>query len=92
MSKPIIRDDCEVGKTKKACKNCTCGRAESENVPKKKLTIQMLENPVNTGCGSCALGDAFRCGGCPYSGLPSFKPGERIVLPSDFDMDLIETE
>lgn len=82
--------DCEVTSTKKACKNCTCGRAEAESgaAPKPKLTLDMIENPgVNSSCGSCGLGDAFRCAGCPYRGLPSFKPGQKITLPDDFDMD-----
>lgn len=89
LNKPNKVDDCEFGAEKKACKNCTCGRADEENqTTKPKLTMEMIENPgVNSSCGSCSLGDAFRCAGCPYKGLPSFKPGEKIVLSDDFDLD-----
>eukprot|EP00210_Caulerpa_lentillifera_P006097 g5825.t1 len=62
---------------KKACDNCTCGRAEGKEPV--KLTQEMLENPV-TSCGS----DAYRCATCPYRGLPAFEPGKKIELPEDF--------
>ncbi len=48
-------DDCEVGAGKKACKNCTCGRADAEAaVQKVDLSQDMLENP-QSACGSVSL-------------------------------------
>jgi len=79
-------DDCEVGAGKKACANCTCGRAEGKE---HKLTKEMIENPTS-GCGSCSMGDAFRCAGCPYRGLPAFEMGKKIELPADFLLSDLE--
>jgi hypothetical protein len=86
--RPVVskQDDCELGPggARKACKNCTCGRADAEAKGEKvTLTQDMLDNPQSS-CGNCSLGDAFRCAGCPYRGLPSFEPGKKITLPADF--------
>eukprot|EP00850_Spirogloea_muscicola_P010112 SM000058S18542 [mRNA] locus=s58:408734:411407:- [translate_table: standard] len=77
---PAASDCGPASKSRKACKNCSCGRAELEDAQAtKKLTVDQIENP-QSACGSCGLGDAFRCAGCPYKGLPPFKLGDKIAL------------
>ncbi|KAI8137899.1 cytokine-induced anti-apoptosis inhibitor 1, Fe-S biogenesis-domain-containing protein [Fennellomyces sp. T-0311] len=101
-------DDCEMTDgRRKACKNCTCGRAEMEENDESDnvVSLDLMEDDGDTsddvvdvdptpkavgGCGSCALGDAFRCSTCPYLGMPAFNPGEKITLGGMFEKDDID--
>lgn len=82
--------------TRKPCKDCTCGRKEEEEMkenatPASSVVKMDLENDPNdetfkSACGNCALGDAFRCAGCPYLGQPAFKENDeenKVVMLDD---------
>mmetsp|Transcript_7610 Transcript_7610/g.10981 ORF Transcript_7610/g.10981 Transcript_7610/m.10981 type:complete len:217 (-) Transcript_7610:78-728(-) len=78
----VTGDDCG---GRKACDDCTCGRAERETTQEEKK--EQMESIPTSNCGNCAKGDAFRCANCPYLGKPAFKAGEEhlvLELVDDF--------
>ena len=70
---------CEVGASRKACKNCTCGRAEAEaKVEKLELTAEQINNPQSS-CGSVSIASGIivplvlSCGGSIHPSLYFLK-------------------
>ena len=62
----ISKKDCKT--SRKACINCSCGRADGSVASEKSL------------CGNCYLGDGFRCSTCPSKGLPPFSPDGKVII------------
>jgi hypothetical protein len=81
VPRPVGKGKSDCSSAPKACANCSCGRKELEDkVGEEEAKKQLEQGTQRSSCGSCYLGDAFRCDGCPYRGMPAFKPGTKVQL------------
>mmetsp|Transcript_10479 Transcript_10479/g.15699 ORF Transcript_10479/g.15699 Transcript_10479/m.15699 type:complete len:278 (-) Transcript_10479:200-1033(-) len=81
LPQPVGKGKSDCSTQPKACPNCTCGRKELEDkVGAEEAKKRLEQGKERSSCGSCYLGDAFRCDSCPYRGLPAFKPGTKVQL------------
>lgn len=62
----------------KPCENCTCGKKELLESAQGQQKLETGQ--VESDCGKCYLGDAFRCASCPYLGQPAFEKGDKVKL------------
>lgn len=80
---PVGKGKSDCSTQPKACANCSCGRKELEDkLGAGEAKKRLEQGKERSACGSCYLGDAFRCDSCPYKGLPAFKPGNKVELVS----------
>ncbi|PWN51513.1 DUF689-domain-containing protein [Violaceomyces palustris] len=60
----------------------------ADGVKRTIKRVQVDTKGATSSCGSCFLGDAFRCSSCPFLGLPAFEPGQKVEIPQSMDDDI----